>query len=142
MGYCNDPKKIEAVNKCSPALRSDAIETYIESECGGKKECKSEISVKSMLNNKDANVAPLECWDNESIIYLQYQCVQPINDDNEQGLPSLNRKRDQALLVSCVGILISLLYLTCCYYLSKVAAIEFKQWDVGTVTAGDFTVEY
>lgn len=29
-----------------------------------------------------------------------------------------------------------------CYYLSKVAQIEFKLWDIGTVTAGDFTVEY
>lgn len=28
------------------------------------------------------------------------------------------------------------------YYLSSVASIDFKAWDVGTVTASDFTVEY
>lgn len=36
----------------------------------------------------------------------------------------------------------TLLFLTCMYYLSSVATIEFKEWDVGTVTAADFTVEY
>ena len=28
------------------------------------------------------------------------------------------------------------------YYLGSVASIDFKAWDVGTVTASDFTVEY
>jgi len=45
-------------------------------------------------------------------------------------------------MIACVGIFISLLYLTGMYYLGSAAKIDFKAWDVGTVTAGDFTVEY
>jgi len=141
MGYCNDPSKISAVDKCTPALRTSEIKTFIDGNCVGRKECEGEIEVKQMLNPANA-AAPAECWDSKSIIYLQYECAQPYEDDDNQDTYSLNTKRDQALLVSCTGILISLLFLTCCYYLSKVAAIEFKQWDVDTVTASDFTVEY
>jgi len=38
--------------------------------------------------------------------------------------------------------LISGTFLSTLYFLNKVAIIDFKQWDVDTVTAGDFTVTY
>ena len=95
-----------------------------------------------MLNDKASGVAPEVCWHHKSIIYLQYSCTQPLQGVDNAGDKNLNVKREQGLFVACIGILISLLYLTCCYYLSTVASIEFKQWDVGTVTASDFTVEY
>lgn len=41
-----------------------------------------------------------------------------------------------------MGIFISYVFLSVLYYLNKVAMIDFKQWDVETVTAGDFTVVY
>lgn len=143
MGYCNDPKKFpDSVNKCTPALKTTEIENYIETTCKDRASCSGSIDVAEMLNPKGTGGAPEECWHKESIIYLQYKCTQPLEGKDSAGDNNLNVKRQQGLLISCIGILISLLYLTCCYYLSTVASIEFKQWDVGTVTASDFTVEY
>lgn len=45
-------------------------------------------------------------------------------------------------MVACAGVFIALTYLATMIYLSKSASIDFKAWDVGTVTASDFTVEY
>jgi hypothetical protein len=143
MGFCADPTDKVTPNSlhpevaaCQGAIQGDFIAEYINKNCAGSATCQSPISVKDMLvpqANAPAGT-PSSCYADDSIVYLQYKCSQ----SNE----ILNTKRDQGLFVSCVGILISLLFLTCMYYLSKVAAIEFKQWDVGTVTAGDFTVEY
>lgn len=36
----------------------------------------------------------------------------------------------------------SLLFLILIFYLYTSAKIDYKQWDVDTVTAADFTVEY
>lgn len=135
MGFCNNPKDFPAVDACSGALKGEAIKNYVDTNCKGQQNCKSSISVNDMLNDQATTkgVDP-HCWDNDSIIYLQYDC--------EQTTEELNKKRNEGLIIACLGILISTLFLTCMYFLSKVAAIEFKEWDVGTVTASDFTVEY
>lgn len=44
-------------------------------------------------------------------------------------------------MVACLGILITLLYQLMIYYQEKTALIDYKYWDVQTVTAADFTVE-
>lgn len=67
------------------------------------------------------------------MMYVQYFCQQTESD--------LNDKRRQALIVICLGIFISLLYLLSLHYQEKTAALDYKAWDVDTVTAADFTVE-
>ena len=44
-------------------------------------------------------------------------------------------------MVACLGIFISLVYLLVLYYQEKTAALDYKVWDVDTVTVADFTVE-
>ena len=41
----------------------------------------------------------------------------------------------------CFGIFISLTFLCVLYYLFETSKLEYKSWDVSTVTAADFTVE-
>ena len=67
-------------------------------------------------------------------IYIQYRC--------SQGLDAVNTKRVQGLAIVCLGIFVSLLFLLTHWYLKETAVIDFKVWDVETVTASDFTVEY
>ena len=54
----------------------------------------------------------------------------------------VNTKRVQGLAIVCLGIFVSLLFLLTHWYLKEAAVIDFKMWDVETVTASDFTVEY
>jgi hypothetical protein len=137
MGYCNDPSKIEAVHKCSGALRQAGIKNYIDTKCKGKPGCESEITVQDMMfaqTDPEAQGVDPVCWNEDSIIYLQYEC--------QQEDEVLNVKKQQGLLTSCIGIFICGIYLSIMYYLNKTALLDFKQWDVDTVTAGDFTIEY
>ena len=46
------------------------------------------------------------------------------------------------LFIVCLGIFVSLLFLLVHWYLKETAEIDFKLWDVETVTASDFTVEF
>ena len=74
------------------------------------------------------------CSSNPARVYIQYRCSQP--------LETVNTKRVQGLAIVCLGIFVSMLFLLTHWYLSETAVIDFKLWDVETVTASDFTVEY
>lgn len=52
------------------------------------------------------------------------------------------QKRDEGIIVVCIGGVMILLFWTVVLYLYKTAYKSFKKWDVDTVTAADFTVEY
>jgi hypothetical protein len=41
--------------------------------------------------------------------------------------------------MTCIGAVI---FLVVIFYLKKTAALDFQQWDIETLTASDFTVEY
>jgi len=68
------------------------------------------------------------------MFYIQYYCYQ----ENEE----LNDKRHQALLIGCIGLFSCFIFTFMIYYLMKMQRLQYKEWDVRTVTAGDFTVEY
>jgi hypothetical protein len=39
VGYCHDANKIEAVHKCTPALKTKEITDHINDKCKNKKAC-------------------------------------------------------------------------------------------------------
>ena len=45
-------------------------------------------------------------------------------------------------MIACLGLFICFVFMCTTYYLSKTSYIDYKLWDVFTVTAADFTVEY
>lgn len=67
-------------------------------------------------------------------MYIQYTCY----EDNTE---IVNKKR-AGLLVACIGIFICCIFMCTTFYLSKTSYYDYKLWDVYTVTAADFTVEY
>lgn len=44
-------------------------------------------------------------------------------------------------MIVCIGIFICLSFLCAIYYLFETSKLDYKLWDVDTVTAADFTVE-
>lgn len=59
-----------------------------------------------------------------------------------EDVESLNGKRGYGLIIVSLGIFMSCIYLLFVSYLSKTAYMDYKLWDVNTVTAADFTVEF
>ena len=54
----------------------------------------------------------------------------------------MNQKRKDGLLISCAAAFSALVFLIVVYYLKKTAILDYQQWDIETLTASDFTVEY
>lgn len=48
----------------------------------------------------------------------------------------------QGLTIICAGILVSAAFFIVINYLQQVSDVDFKIWDVETVTASDFTVDF
>lgn len=136
MGFCGLPQDFTEVENCYAAINLNKINDKVKNDCIGKSECDL-FNLDDMLFPKGTTSSPDYCYNIASLFYFQFECEQPVS-----GTHGLNEKREQGLTVACIGIFISLLYLTGMYYLGSVAKIDFKAWDVGTVTAGDFTVEY
>ena len=55
---------------------------------------------------------------------------------------NLNTKRFEGLLISCFNCLIGLVFLLMIFYLTRMSKIKLLEYDVSTVTAADYTVEY
>jgi hypothetical protein len=60
----------------------------------------------------------------------------------QQTKETLDKKRVQGLTIICAGILVSATFFIVIDYLQKVSGVDFKIWDVETVTASDFTVDF
>ena len=74
------------------------------------------------------------CVQDNSLFYVQYEC--------NIRLEKMEQKWLIGSIFACLGIFMSLTFLILLFYLMSMSAIQFKEWDVGTVTASDFTVEY
>jgi len=44
--------------------------------------------------------------------------------------------------VSCISIFVCFIFLLYIYYVYRTSKLDYKVWDVDTVTPADFTVEY
>lgn len=64
-------------------------------------------------------------------MYMQYYCKQP----------DTLRKQRIALGIVCIGVFICLLFLLSLYYLQQTSRLDYKLWDINTVTVADFTAE-
>lgn len=74
------------------------------------------------------------CTTNPAKIYMQFKC--------KEGIDRLNNKREEGLLVSCLACVACVVFLVVVYYQKKTNSLDFQSWDVATLTASDFTVEY
>lgn len=68
------------------------------------------------------------------MLFVQFSCIQATED--------MVQKRQEALAAVCLGIFACLLYLITVYYIKENSKLQNIEWDVSTVTAGDFSVEY
>ena len=91
--------------------------------CKGKSECS--LNLNFYLRGLTG------CVTKNSKIYIQYQC------DKGQ---ILNTQHHQALVIATLGLIICWAYGYTVYYLDKSSSLDFKAWDINTVTVSDFTV--
>lgn len=45
------------------------------------------------------------------------------------------------LAIDCVGIFVAIVYLLTIFYLNSMSELEYKKWEISTLTTSDFTAE-
>ena len=75
-----------------------------------------------------------DCTNDGNLFFVQYTCIQ--NEEQQQ------EKFEILTLATATASLISLLFIVVLQGLWKRGAIKRLEWDLSTVTAGDYTVEF
>jgi len=115
---------------CNNVLNDAIITGSYETLCRGKTGCT--ISDFSGIFKDGASV-PKKCTSEDSMFFMQVACQ--LTDDQ------LYKQRIAGLYVGCAGVFIALFYIVFIEYVKKTQKNNFVEWDVKTLTAGDYTVE-
>ena len=84
------------------------------------------------------NVASLEtvteqCKSKLARIFVSYTCTQTPEAQAE--------KKNMVSVISCLGVLLVLIYLTVLHYFKRNSDLSKLKWDMQTVTPGDYTMQ-
>jgi hypothetical protein len=66
-------------------------------------------------------------------VFVQYEC----HMTSEQ----IETKRSQAAMIAGIAIMVVLVYLTVLFYFKRASHLNQMQWDIETITPGDYTAE-
>ena len=101
--------------------------------CVGKKTCQlGDLS--QYVTKPPGTAADHVCFLPEAQIFLQVGCVVP--DEN------IDNNVRTGLVIACSAVFISLFIVNYLDYIKKVQINNYVEWDVKTITAGDFTIEF
>jgi len=74
------------------------------------------------------------CFNEDSQIFIQVGCIMSEAD--------LVYKRELALIFGCAAVFISLFVINYLDFIGKTAENNYVEWDVKTITAGDYSIEF
>jgi len=75
-----------------------------------------------------------DCLDENSLLFVQVACMLPSEE--------LVHRKKFALLLGCAAVFIALFVINYLDYIKKVQEDTYIEWDVKTITAGDYTIEF
>lgn len=126
------------INDCQSALNQDNLQAYISGECEGNASCTLSFfdedgNLDSNLFNNAAGV-PSACFTGNSMLFVTAGCAIPDAD--------LQTRQVEGLVIGCIFISVALFTLVYLDYIRQIAKNNFVEWDVKTVTSGDYSVEF
>jgi hypothetical protein len=65
---------------------------------------------------------------------VQYTC--------QQSKEQISTKKSQLSIVSSLGVLVCFLFSICVYHLKRDSKLDQLDWDIATITPGDYTAQY
>ena len=108
---------------------SVAITEYLDKTCKGNTNC--EINIQEI--SKHITSTDSKCLGNEGTIFIQIPCTFTAED--------LNTRQVEGLAIACLGVFICLFFVVYLDYLKSIFKNLYIEWDVKTITAGDYSVE-
>lgn len=91
------------------------------------------VSPKKMLTEMNLRSLNPDCSNEDANVFIQIPCEIPPNEMNERQV--------KGLLVGCFNVFIALFFVVYVDYLKSIFKNSYIEWDVKTITAGDYSVE-
>lgn len=80
-----------------------------------------------------ANTVAADCKSSEARVFVTYTC--------EQDEETLTNKYQMTSVVSCLSVLLVLIYMTVLHYFKRNSDLNQLKWDMLSVTPGDYTMQ-
>lgn len=119
------------VSNCTANMNYDAFYTQLKTNCDGKVEC--DVNLDNLLSSTADSETQAQCGD-EAFVYVQAPCLIEASDAGERRL--------FGLLIGCIAVFIYLFTVVYYDYIKSVQMNTYVDWDVKTITAGDYTIEF
>lgn len=115
-------------SRCLAFLNQSGIKDYILGNCQGRQKCILNVT---SIAIQYARVVPNDDCFGDSSFFVQLPCE--IEEPEERQV--------QGLFVGCVGVFVALFFISYIDYMRSVFKSTAVEWDVKTITAGDYSVE-
>ena len=112
---------------CYNAFDSARLDKDMRSKCLGNSNCTLSGLKSYVTAKKDV------CTHEEASFFVQYYCKQ-----NQQ---QLMEKFHEGTIIACVSVFCCLFFIVMNFYLRRSTEIKHVEWDVATLTAGDYAVD-
>lgn len=114
-------------DNCTATFDSSTFSQRIKNKCHGKETCAVDIT------GLQPSTASSECG-NDAFVYVQLPC--------EIETDQAKQRMIFGLITGCVTVFVYLYTLVYFDYIKCVETNKYVDWDVKTITAGDYTIEF
>jgi preprotein translocase subunit SecG len=120
--------------ECSAMLNQENIASYFQQDCKGQKSCELDIQDPNILGSINFSLKDGACNDQRAQFFIQYTC--------EQSQEIQGDTYNQIALATATIMFVAFFFILLIYYLQTTSRLDQLEYDINTVSAGDFTVEF
>lgn len=119
-------------HNCSSLLKYDELKSRFNKGCNGKEHC--DFSLADIVNPSGDLTAKDGICGSDAYLFIQAPCIVPVEHMKTRWVAGLT--------VGCIGVFIYLFVLVYIDYIKSIQTTKYVDWDVKTITAGDYTIEF
>lgn len=132
--YCtNSAFDEDSPNKCSAYLNMQRLTDTLNVKCVGKKNCQL-VKLNRFIDKPVDAAVDDPCFHEDALMFIQVGCTLSNNE--------LVDRKSRALVLGCAAVFIALFVINYLDYIKKSQENNYVEWDVKTITAGDYTIEF
>lgn len=94
----------------------------------------NQCQITQLKNYINIGASDSSCFQSDSLMFMQVGCVIPQED--------LESRVERGLVLSCAAVFIALFVVNYLDFTKRVQENNYLEWDVKTITAGDFSIEF
>lgn len=129
-----EEKGYQDCNKAMNKRKETIFREMVLVKCNKKRNCTLAIDINNLVDPSGNSQNVMKACNEESYLYMQMPCLVPQR--------KVTHRRIIGLFISCLTVFMFLFISLTLEYLRRVQANKFVDWDIKTVTAADYTVEF